>query len=112
MGYVSCAITALLICALCWLYKVIKGIVGCVEASCDAIWAMPFILPVPILDVGLKIIWTLIWLVLFAWCITSGEVTVPEATFGSEHVHGFIRQFGFNTMDKIRIGYYILALVW
>jgi len=51
MGYVSCGITVCLLICLFGIWKTITSILGVVEASCDAIWAMPFLLPLPILDI-------------------------------------------------------------
>jgi len=112
LGYVSAGATFLMVISLFCLCRVIKGIVGCIEATCDAMWAMPFLLPLPVFDICLNIIYVIIWTVLFSWCITSGEVRVPEATVDTEEVHGMVRSFTFTFMDKVRIGYYILALVW
>merc|ERR1712070_436389 len=75
-------------------------------------WSMPFLLPLPVVDIAAKILYTLVWIILFTWCITAGEVAAPEADFDSTEIHGMVKTFTYTTEDKIRIGYYILALFW
>jgi len=111
-GYASAAATALLLIVICCLFKTIRSIVGCIEATCDAIWAMPFLLPLPVIDIALKIVFVIFWTVLFSWCLTSGEAQAPEAEIDGVDMHGMVRTFSYTFEDKCRIAYFILAVVW
>jgi hypothetical protein len=73
---------------------------------------MPFLLPVPVFDILLKIVWTIAWTVLFTWCLSAGEVTAPIAEINTATVHGLVKTFKYEDVDKFNMGYFILAYVW
>lgn len=62
----------------------------------------------------MKIVFTIVWSILFTWCVSSGEVTGPVAAIGeSEHsVSGMVRTFKYSDHDKFNLCYFILAYFW
>jgi len=112
IGYVAAAVTGVLLLLLCCLCGTIKKVVGCIEASCDCIWALPMLFTVPVVDIFCKVIFTVGWLVCFTWVVTNGEVVAPTAEVNGTPVSGLVRKFQYTNQQLYCIIYYVFGLFW
>jgi len=111
-GYVAAGVTLVLFVLLCCIRKSVDQAVTCIEASCEALWSLPAMRLMPVLEIGVKVLFVIVWLVLFAWVVSDGEIEAPAARVHGTPVRGLIKRFGYTREQKWRIGLQIIALLW
>jgi hypothetical protein len=104
-GAVVCACLSVfaLVCSICCCSRV-RTAAACCEVACDAIFAIPSLLILPLAKALLKgVIW-IVCLYGFMLLITTGT---PTGGMG-----GVARSFDFNDEQKLMIAFYIFATYW
>lgn len=112
VGWVAVGMLGALLLLLCCFFTTLQRAVGCIEASCDAMWALPHMLMMPSLEIGMKILFALQWLSLFAWVLTNGVITAPTAFVDGVPVHGLVFDFSYTAQQRCGIAIYVLSLLW
>jgi len=56
------------------LHLTVQRAVGCIEASCEAMWALPSMILMPAYEIGTKLVFAAAWLVIFAFVLSNGSI--------------------------------------
>jgi len=113
--FVGCVFAGLFVLLALWMACFclsVQRALAVLEASCEAMEDISGVLVVPLVEVLLKLVYILIWLALFAWVVTNGELTYPSAVVKDHEVHGHVKEFRYTDEAKVSIVVYIVELVW
>lgn len=96
IGYTASFIAAILligICYLMWSHQSMEKDVACVEAASEAMWQVQFVLSMPLLELVVKFLFTIVWMFCFAYVITSGEIAANQVTVNGHFVEGLTKRY-------------------
>eukprot|EP00928_Gymnodinium_smaydae_P019166 TRINITY_DN17328_c0_g1_i1.p1 TRINITY_DN17328_c0_g1~~TRINITY_DN17328_c0_g1_i1.p1 ORF type:complete len:916 (+),score=168.30 TRINITY_DN17328_c0_g1_i1:48-2750(+) len=112
IGVASAILTVVLLVFVCYIRVSVKQAVGCIESSCEALWSLPRILGLPLLEIGIKVIFALVWSVLFSWVLSTGEISATAARIHGAEVRGLVRRFSYTMDQRSNIAWYIVGFWW
>lgn len=112
VGLVAAALTCGLAIVVWCLHSKVQRVVACIEASCEAMEALPWLLTMPIFEICMKLVFAAAWVVPFAWVVSSGEISAPDVEIRGLEVQGLVRSFTYTNQQQINIGYFVFGLIW
>lgn len=112
IGWAAAAAFVILLCFVCCMRASLQRALGCVEAACDAMWALPHMLLMPVIELCTKSFFVLLWLFFLAWVLTNGVIRAPEAEVNGTPVHGLVFQFTHTWQQRCGIAVYLFGLFW
>lgn len=92
--------------------KALNTAVACVEAACEAIFAMPSLLLQPAVEIGLKAAILGSMLYGFMWVVSTGDVKSSSAVIGGVKVKGLSRSFEYTDDQQVMLAYYAFGMIW
>jgi hypothetical protein len=109
-GLVVGGFALMIFAALCVFWMTIRRALGCLEASCEAIWALPRMLLMPAIEMACKSVFIICWLVFFAWILSTGNIDAPAAEVHGLPVTGLVHKFTYSWAQRGRIAANIVFL--
>jgi len=99
--------------AVCCAHNAINVACGCVGAATDALFSMPCMLLMPVIESLIKVVTFSVLMYFFAFLISAGEMdTKTYTTVGGEDVNGLRRHFKHDDKEKGFIWFYIFGIFW
>eukprot|EP00747_Dinoflagellata_sp_TGD_P147947 gnl/TRDRNA2_/TRDRNA2_176864_c3_seq1.p1 gnl/TRDRNA2_/TRDRNA2_176864_c3~~gnl/TRDRNA2_/TRDRNA2_176864_c3_seq1.p1 ORF type:complete len:463 (+),score=78.77 gnl/TRDRNA2_/TRDRNA2_176864_c3_seq1:188-1390(+) len=92
--------------------KTIETAVGCVQAACECMFAMPSLLMQPVIEAVVKVCLFFVLLRGFMWVLSCGDIKASTATIGGKRVSGLSRSFSYTEEEQYAILYYIFGYFW
>eukprot|EP00931_Biecheleriopsis_adriatica_P071750 TRINITY_DN4566_c0_g1_i1.p1 TRINITY_DN4566_c0_g1~~TRINITY_DN4566_c0_g1_i1.p1 ORF type:complete len:1433 (-),score=415.05 TRINITY_DN4566_c0_g1_i1:58-4356(-) len=112
VGWSSAGLAVALIALLFAIYPTLKRAVGCIESTCEAIWAQDSLHRLPNIEIAIRTAFTLAWLVLFSFVVSSGEVAPPALDVNGTPVSTRVKRFSSSPLQKFFVVYYIGGFLW
>lgn len=112
-GGVFCVLALVFLLLLCCAHGSINTAVGCVEAATEAMFAMPCMLLMPLIEVIVKVAMLCVLLFFLMYLVSSGELdTKTYAQIGGQEVNGLRRHFKYTDETKGYIAFYVFGIFW
>ncbi|CAD7973089.1 unnamed protein product [Amoebophrya sp. A25] len=86
--------------------------IACVQGSCEAIFSMPSLLLLPVVEMVTKVGVLAIMLYGFMWVVSTGDVSSESATIGGVRVHGLSRTFEYTNEQLRYVAYWTFGMFW
>jgi len=112
-GCVFAVLGLLFLILMCCSTQSIAIAIGCVQAACDAIFAMPCMLLMPLVEMIVKVVMIAVLLGGLSFLVSSGTMdTKTYATIGTQEVNGLRRHFKYSDEEKYYMAYYVFGMFW
>lgn len=112
IGVASALLCFLLLCSGYSMLSRTERISAVVEASSDTMWSVNFMLFMPVLEILLKAVYTVVWMCLASYVISNGDIVGTSIDVGGHRLNGLVRSFSYSTSQKMMMVFYILGYCW
>lgn len=111
-GAVSGLICFILLCAGYSMHYRMEKIAAVVEVAGDTMWSVQLLLCMPVLEVGVKLLYTLAWMFFASYVISNGDMSATYIDIGGHRLEGLIRTFRYSMAQKLMVMFYVVGYVW
>lgn len=112
VGVLSAVLCFFLLCAGYSFWMRVEKISAVVEVAGDAMWSVQLLLAMPVLEVILKGMYTVIWMVFASYVLSNGDMTGSHLDVEGHRLQGLVRTFGYSLEQKIMIMFYCIGYFW
>jgi len=112
MGVGFAGLCFILLCAGYSMLTKMEKVSAVVEAAGDAMWSVQLLLCMPVIEVLLKMMYTVVWVYVASYVVSNGDISGSSIDVGDHQLHGMVRTFHYTLMQKFCIIYYCIGYIW
>jgi len=112
IGMCSAVLCFFLLCAGYAMLNRMDKISAVVQAAGDAMWSVQLLLCMPVLEVILKVVYTLVWMYFASYVISNGDIKGNHIDIGGQRIQGLVRSFSYSAGQQMMIVLYCIGYIW
>ncbi|CAE7041854.1 SLC44A2 [Symbiodinium natans] len=112
VGWSSAGVCALLLGISVAIFSPMRRAVGCIDGAAQAIWEEPPLFRLPTIEMIIKMLFSVSWLIFFSFVITSGQIDPPTLDVNGTPVYTRIRRFSSTPLQKFYVLVYLGGYLW
>lgn len=94
------------------IFPTMRRAIGCIDGAAQAIWEEPPLLRLPAVEMMIKTLFSVSWLIFFSFVITSGQIDPPTLDVNGTPVYTRIRRFSSTPLQKFYVFVYVGGYLW
>jgi len=112
IGAGSALVCILLLCAGYSMLRKLAKVSALVEAAADAMWNISLLLCVPMLEVLLKLVYSVVWIAIASYVVSCGDISGSYIDVAGHQLNGLTRSFEYSSSQNFMIGFFCVGYIW